>query len=102
MERLTYSVNEVAQLLGLSRSKAYELVASGAIPVVALPGRRKLIPRATLQRLLDQTLVRWSSLRAQDRSSIRTGWGRPSIDSSELSVFDEFASTTFGIATRRT
>ncbi len=37
MERLTYTVSEVAELLGLSRSKTYELVAAGAIPVVAIP-----------------------------------------------------------------
>ena len=37
MEPLTYNVNEVAGLLGLSRSKTYELVASGAIPALAIP-----------------------------------------------------------------
>jgi excisionase family DNA binding protein len=52
MERLTYTVTEVAQALGISRSKAYTLVAEGAIAVVPLPGRRKLIARATLDRLL--------------------------------------------------
>jgi len=52
MERLTYTVSEVAQALGISRSKAYTLVAEGAIAVVPLPGRRKLVARATLDRLL--------------------------------------------------
>jgi excisionase family DNA binding protein len=52
MERLTYTVTEVAQALGISRSKAYTLVAEGAIAVVPLPGRRKLVARATLDRLL--------------------------------------------------
>jgi excisionase family DNA binding protein len=52
MERLTYTVSEVAQALGISRSKAYTLVAEGAIAVVQLPGRRKLVARATLDRLL--------------------------------------------------
>ena len=52
MERLTYTVSEVAQALGISQSKAYMLVAEGAIPVVPLPGRRKLVARATLDRLL--------------------------------------------------
>ena len=54
MERLTYTVSEVAELLGLSRSKTYELVAGGAIPVLAIPGRRRLVARVTLQRLVDQ------------------------------------------------
>jgi excisionase family DNA binding protein len=53
MERLTYTVNEVAELLELSRSKTYELVAGGAIPVLAIPGRRKLVARATLQQLVE-------------------------------------------------
>jgi excisionase family DNA binding protein len=53
MERLTYTVNEVAELLGLSRSKTYDLVAGGAIPVLAIPGRRKLVARATLQQLVE-------------------------------------------------
>jgi excisionase family DNA binding protein len=56
MERLTYTVNEVAELLGLSRSKTYELVAGGAIPVLAIPGRRKLVARTTLQRLVEEPL----------------------------------------------
>jgi excisionase family DNA binding protein len=50
--RLTYSVEEVAAVLGLSRSKTYELVARGAIPVVPLVGRRNLIARVTVDRLL--------------------------------------------------
>jgi excisionase family DNA binding protein len=53
LERLTYTVSEVAQLLGVSRSKAYELVAEGQIPILQLRGRRKLVARATVERLLD-------------------------------------------------
>jgi excisionase family DNA binding protein len=51
-ERLTYSVEELAGVLGLSRSKTYELVASGAIPAIALPGRRKLVARHVVDQLL--------------------------------------------------
>lgn len=50
--RLTYTVEEVAEILGLSRSKIYELVARGEIPVVPLSGRRRLIARVTLDRIL--------------------------------------------------
>ncbi len=53
MERLTYTVSEVAQLLGISRSKAYDLVAEGLIPIVPLAGRRKLVARVVLQRLIE-------------------------------------------------
>jgi excisionase family DNA binding protein len=52
VERLTYTVDEVAAILGLSRSKTYDLVAQGHIPTVPLAGRRRLIARQTLQRLL--------------------------------------------------
>ena len=55
MERLTYTVSEVAQALGISRSKAYTLVAEGEIAIVPLPGRRKLVARTTLDRLLGTT-----------------------------------------------
>jgi excisionase family DNA binding protein len=53
MERLTYTVSEVAERLGISRSKAYDLVAAGLLPIVPLPGRRKLVARAVLERLVD-------------------------------------------------
>lgn len=35
-DRLVYSVTETAQLLGISRAFAYELVARGELPVVRL------------------------------------------------------------------
>lgn len=41
---LTYTVDEVAQLLGLSRGAAYERVRDGSIPAQRM-GRRWLIPR---------------------------------------------------------
>ena len=50
--RLTSGVEEVAVVLGLSRSKTYELVASGATPVIPSVGRRKLIARVTVDQLL--------------------------------------------------
>ena len=48
---LVYSVAEVAALLGIGRSKAYELVRSGTIPSLRL-GRRIVIPKLALSRLL--------------------------------------------------
>src|SRR5947208_9388739 len=52
LQRLTYTVSEVAELLGISRSKAYDLVAEGALPIVPLAGRRKLVPRVALEQLV--------------------------------------------------
>ncbi|GAA4798751.1 hypothetical protein GCM10023200_39380 [Actinomycetospora chlora] len=44
MEPLTYTVDDVAALLGVARGKAYEHVRSGAIPSIRI-GKRYLIPR---------------------------------------------------------
>ena len=49
--KLVYSVTETAELLGIGRSKAYELVRSGTIPSLRL-GRRIVIPKLALSRLL--------------------------------------------------
>ena len=50
--RLTLTVEEVAATLGISRAFAYEAVRRGDIPSIRI-GRRVLVPRAALERLLD-------------------------------------------------
>ena len=52
-ERLVLTVEETAELLGLSRGAAYEGVRSGDIPAVRV-GRRWLVPRGRLLELLGQ------------------------------------------------
>lgn len=44
MEKLVYSIQEAADLLGISKSYAYELVRKGTIPVLQL-GRKRVIPK---------------------------------------------------------
>ena len=51
VEKLTYSVPEMAQALGISKSNAYALVADGLIRSVRLRGR-VLIPRDVVRELL--------------------------------------------------
>lgn len=51
MSKLTFSVPEVADLLGISRSSAYEAVRRGEIPALAF-GRRVVVTRVTLEQLL--------------------------------------------------
>ncbi len=51
MKRLTVSVEESAQMLGISRAFAYELVRKNEIPSIKL-GRRLVVPLAALLRLL--------------------------------------------------
>jgi excisionase family DNA binding protein len=49
--RLTYSVEEAARTLGISRGLAYEAARNGDLPTIKL-GRRLLVPRARLEELL--------------------------------------------------
>lgn len=48
---LTVSIPEAAMLLGISKNLAYEAAERGEIPTVKI-GRRVLVPRAGLHRLL--------------------------------------------------
>jgi len=51
-ERLTVSVEEAAEMLGVSRGTAYNLVRTGDIPSVQL-GRRIVVPVRRLRALID-------------------------------------------------
>jgi excisionase family DNA binding protein len=51
--RLTWTVTEAAELLGISRASAYEAAHRGELPVRVI-GRRMLVPRIALLRLLDE------------------------------------------------
>ena len=44
MEKLVYSIQEAANLLGISRCYAYELVRNGTIPALEL-GKKRVIPK---------------------------------------------------------
>ncbi|SDZ38764.1 helix-turn-helix domain-containing protein [Thermoactinomyces sp. DSM 45892] len=52
-ESLTYSVEQTAKMLGISRTKLYELLHRPDFPVVDI-GHRKLIPRKNLEEWLNQ------------------------------------------------
>jgi excisionase family DNA binding protein len=52
-DRLTYTLAEAASRLGISTSLAYEAAHRGELPVCRI-GRRMLVPRAALLRLLGQ------------------------------------------------
>jgi excisionase family DNA binding protein len=51
-QRLTYTVEEAGQLLGIGRGSAYQAARAGELPTVRL-GRRLLVPRAALTSLLN-------------------------------------------------
>ena len=50
-EKLTLTVSEAAQALGLSRNSCYQAVETGTLPSLRI-GKRILIPRFALERLL--------------------------------------------------
>ncbi len=52
-KRLCLTVPEAAELLGISRNFAYELVKRGELPVMRF-GKRLIIPRAALERKLEE------------------------------------------------
>ena len=53
MDKLTDTVTETAELLGIGRSAAYEGARTGQIPTIRI-GKRILVPAAGLERLLQQ------------------------------------------------
>jgi excisionase family DNA binding protein len=52
-DRLTCTIAEAAQVLGISRASAYEAAHRGELPVRVI-GRRMLVPRVALLRLLNE------------------------------------------------
>lgn len=51
--KLTYTVEQAAQLLGIGRNQAYEAARSGEMPSVKI-GKRILVPRVALERMLSK------------------------------------------------
>jgi len=51
VERLTYTVEEAAEMLGISRALAYR---RGVLPTVKIAGRR-LVPKVALDKMLATT-----------------------------------------------
>ena len=51
LERKTLSVEQAGKVLGLSRASAYVAAQTGDIPTIRI-GRRLLVPKAALERLL--------------------------------------------------
>ena len=52
IERLTMTVEEAGEALGISRATAYQLANTGGIPAIRLGQRRLIVPRASLLAML--------------------------------------------------
>lgn len=55
--RLAVSLEEAAELVGISRATFYKLLSAGEAPPTALIGRRRVVPLAGLQAWLDRATV---------------------------------------------
>jgi excisionase family DNA binding protein len=54
IERLTMTVREAGEVLGVSRATAYMLASTGQIPTIRLGERRIVVPRAALMKMLER------------------------------------------------
>jgi len=63
--RAVYTVMEAAALLGLSRNSTYERINRGEIPSIRL-GKRLLVPKAALERMLGGAGARISGVSPDD------------------------------------
>lgn len=52
IERKTLTVEQAAKVLGISRTGAYQLAARGGLPGVIRLGKRLLVSKSALERLL--------------------------------------------------
>ena len=52
-EKLTMTVKEAGEALGVSKATAYMLANTGQIPVIRLGERRLVVPRAALMKMLE-------------------------------------------------
>lgn len=56
--KMTVSVDEMAKMLGISRSVAYQLIKERDFPVVRVSERRLIIPVKSLEKWLEERAVR--------------------------------------------
>ena len=54
-ERRTYKIEEAGRLLGIGRNQAYEAARRGELPTIKI-GKRLLVPKAALDRMLEGRL----------------------------------------------
>lgn len=68
--KLTLTVEEAGQLLGIGRASAYEAARTGQIPTIRV-GRRLIVPKAALNRMLGENAT------SQDGQSPEHPWRWP-------------------------
>ncbi len=53
MDKLTYSVQEVSEALGIGRTLTFDLMREGKLPSIKI-GRRRLVARRDLERFIEE------------------------------------------------
>jgi excisionase family DNA binding protein len=54
LERLTFTVEEAGELLGISRALAYEMARTGRLPTLRF-GKRIVVPKKAIENLLERS-----------------------------------------------
>jgi excisionase family DNA binding protein len=78
LDRRTFTVREAAQVLGIGRDATYAAVQSGTIPSIRV-GRRVVIPREAIGRILAQGRSCQGRRRPNPIVTAWLGWGRASV-----------------------
>ena len=55
-ERLTFTVEEAGELLGISRALAYEMARTGQLPTLRF-GKRIVVPKKAIESMLDRAVL---------------------------------------------
>lgn len=71
VERLVFTVEETARILGISRGTAYLLANTGGIPAIRIGQRRLVVPRKALDDFLS------SAGKARQNQAMREGKDEP-------------------------
>lgn len=64
-EKLLLKMPEVAEILSVSRSHAYKLVAEGRLPVIHL-GRAIRVPKPWVEKFVAEQVAAWERARAEE------------------------------------
>ena len=71
VERLVFTIEETAEILGISRGTAYLLANTGGIPAIRIGQRRLVVPRKALEDFLS------SAGKARQNQTTREGKDEP-------------------------
>lgn len=57
VERLTYTVTEAAEIIGICSKTAYQMVSTGKLPVIRITNDKVVIPKEALYQWLRDAVI---------------------------------------------